>query len=191
MDMRLESKRLCLRRLALEDVEPLLDLRVRNRHFTKPFEPRRVDAYFTLDGQKEVIKNWLWNWEETAGFMFGIFLRADDPRIDETLVGHVNLSNVVRGAWENCTIGYFLDKAHNGKGLATEAVGLAVQFAFTTAGLHRIQGAVMPRNAASVRVLEKNGFRREGFSPRYLRIGGRWEDHFLYAVTSEEWGERT
>jgi ribosomal-protein-alanine N-acetyltransferase len=71
--------------------------------------------------------------------------------------------------------------------VATQAVGMALRFAFGEAGLQRVQAAVMPRNAASIRVLEKNGFRREGFASRYLMINGVWEDHLVLAVTREEW----
>lgn len=93
----------------------------------------------------------------------------------------------MRGAWDNATLGYFVDGERNGRGYATQAVRQVVGFAFSNAGLHRVQAAVMPTNVASARVLQKNGFRCEGRSPRYLRIAGAWEDHDVYAVTAEEW----
>jgi ribosomal-protein-alanine N-acetyltransferase len=71
----------------------------------------------------------------------------------------------------------------------TEAVRAATTFAFRTVGLHRLQAAVMPRNGGSQRVLEKVGYRREGTALRYLCIAGEWEDHVIFAVTSEEWRE--
>jgi ribosomal-protein-alanine N-acetyltransferase len=106
---------------------------------------------------------------------------------DEALVGRVSLDNVVRGAWQNATLGYFVDQEHNGKGIATEAVRLSAAYAFKEASLHRIQAGVMPRNARSIRVLEKVGFRFEGVSLRYLQINGVWEDHNMYALTLEDW----
>ena len=105
---------------------------------------------------------------------------------DGELAGAVNLSGIVRGVFENAYLGYWVDGARGGRGVATEAVRLAVLHAFDEAGLHRVQAAVIPRNAASVRVLEKVGFRAEGLALRYLRIAGRWEDHRLFALTSEE-----
>ena len=72
----------------------------------------------------------------------------------------------------------------------TEAVQAATSFALTSAGLHRVQAAVMPRNAASQRVLGKAGYRREGLAARYLCIAGTWEDHLIFAVTAEEWDAR-
>ncbi len=84
-------------------------------------------------------------------------------------------------------MGYFLDEKYNGKGITTEAVRLAIGFAFGSAKLHRVQAAVMPRNLGSIRVLEKVGFRYDGFSAYYLQINGVWEDHNLYSITRECW----
>jgi ribosomal-protein-alanine N-acetyltransferase len=97
------------------------------------------------------------------------------------------LSNVSRGAWQNATLGYYIDEAHTGRGYATDAVRLSLQFAFGSASLHRVQAAVLPRNVASRRVLEKAGFSREGRSTKYLQINGAWEDHEMFAVTREDW----
>lgn len=111
---------------------------------------------------------------------------AIEERASGALCGRVGLANVVRGAWDNATLGYFVDEASGGRGLATEAVALALRFAFGPARLHRVQAAVMPHNVRSRRVLEHNGFRHEGRAERYLRLDGAWRDHNLFAVTEEE-----
>jgi [ribosomal protein S5]-alanine N-acetyltransferase len=103
------------------------------------------------------------------------------------LIGRVALDNIVLGAWHNATIGYYVDRELNGRGLATRAVLLVVRFGFEQAGLHRIQAGVMPRNAPSARVLSKLGFRHEGRAKHYLYINGVWEDHDIYALTIEDW----
>lgn len=118
-------------------------------------------------------------------FGFGIWERETDE-----LVGRVTLSSVVRGAWQNANIGYFMDEARGGRGYATWAVREALAFAFSWANLHRVQAAVMPRNERSIRVVEKCGFRQEGVAKRYLRIDGAWEDHRIYAITADEWRPR-
>lgn len=97
---------------------------------------------------------------------------------------------MARGAWQNATLGYYIDKAHNGRGYATDGVRSVLDFAFGQAGLHRVQAAVLPRNVASRRVLEKAGFSREGRSTKYLQINGVWEDHEVFAVTAEDWHAR-
>jgi ribosomal-protein-alanine N-acetyltransferase len=114
------------------------------------------------------------------------------PRSDETIViGRVALGGVLRGAFQNAYLGYWIDADRQNRGLMTEAVRAATTFAFGFARLHRVQAAVMPSNGASRRVLEKAGFRCEGLAHRYLCIAGRWEDHFVFAVTAEEWSAVT
>lgn len=106
---------------------------------------------------------------------------------ESAMIGRVALGGVLRGAFQNAYLGYWIDADHQNRGLMTEAVQAATTFAFEVAGLHRVQAAVMPRNVGSQRVLEKAGYRREGLALRYLCIAGRWEDHVLFGTTAEEW----
>jgi ribosomal-protein-alanine N-acetyltransferase len=163
------------------DVGPLTELRQRNRAFLEPWEPRRSDAFFTEAGQRAEIERDRADWASDRGYAFVIVERETGA-----LRGRMALANVVRGAWENATLGYFVDEEAGGRGFATEAVGLVLRFAFGPCRLHRVQAAVMPHNVRSRRVLEKNGFRLEGRAPRYLRLDGRWRDHDLFAITAEE-----
>ncbi|MBS4174100.1 GNAT family protein [Bacillus sp. FJAT-49736] len=180
--MRLDSERIYIRRLTMQDLNALLDLRLRNKEFLQTFEPIAPHSHYTLEGQRDILEKVQRNWESDSGYSFGIFLRRSNQ-----LMGRISLSNVVRGAWESCTMGYFLDEEYNGQGFTTEAVRLAIQFAFGSAGLHRVQAAVMPRNVGSIRVLEKVGFRYDGYSEYYLKINGLWEHHNLYSITREHW----
>jgi ribosomal-protein-alanine N-acetyltransferase len=179
---RLATEHLFIRRLESKDTDEHLALLLRNRKYLQPFEPIRPESYFTHAGQEEMVRNLQLNWKHDRGYGFGIFLKEK-----ERLIGRVNLSNVVRGAWQNCTIGYWIDQDCQGRGWMTEAVRLALRFAFEYASLHRVQAAAMPRNQASVRVLEKVGFRYEGLAKHYLQINGVWEDHLIYAITREDW----
>jgi len=171
-----------LREITEEDAPVFLDLILRNRDFLEPFEPRRPDGWFTLDGVRAELSRAARDRRSDAAFSFGVWERESGA-----LVGRVTLANVVRGAWQNATLGYFVGEQWGGRGYATWAVREALAFAFGWANLHRVQAAVMPRNRASIRVLEKNGFRHEGLATRYLRIAGVWEDHDVYALTAEEW----
>lgn len=161
------------------DAVALLELRRRNDGFLRPWEPRRASEN-TLQAQQAQIDLMVDGAAADRSYHFGIF------ESDDTLVGTITLSNVSRGAWQNATLGYFVDETHNGRGFATEAIELIVGLAFSELGLHRVQAGVMPRNAASMRALEKAGFRREGSSPRYLQIDGVWEDHEMFAMTRED-----
>jgi [ribosomal protein S5]-alanine N-acetyltransferase len=123
------------------------------------------------------------DWKRGQTFVLVIAPREDDKRV----IGRIALGGVLRGAFQNAYLGYWIDQQHQGRGFATEAVRATTTFAFSAAQLHRIQAAVMPHNSRSIRVLEKAGYRREGVAERYLYIAGRWEDHVLYAMTAEEW----
>jgi ribosomal-protein-alanine N-acetyltransferase len=162
----------------------LLELVLRNRSFLADYEPARPDAYYTLEGQRALVDFDSERWAAGARYAFGIFLPSG------RLAGRVALDNVVMGAWHNATLGYYVDRELNGQGLCTRAVALVAEFAFERAGLHRIQAGVMTRNVASARVLEKVGFRHEGRALRYLFINGAWEDHDIYALTTEDWDQR-
>lgn len=102
------------------------------------------------------------------------------------LVGQMNVSNVVRGALHSCTMGYWVDGAMAGRGIAPTALALAIDHCFAAVGLHRVEIDIRPENGPSLRVVEKLGLRREAYYERYLDIDGRWRDHVAFAVTVEE-----
>lgn len=104
------------------------------------------------------------------------------------IAGMLSLSNIVRGPLQSCFLGYWIGVGFTGRGCMTEAVGLAVRHAFITLGLHRVEANIQSHNEASRAVVRKNGFRLEGYSPRYLQIAGRWADHERWAITAEETG---
>jgi ribosomal-protein-alanine N-acetyltransferase len=185
--LRLERENSAIRPFVRGDLEALLALRLSNRDFMAPYEADRSDAFFTRAGQAREIALDTEAWAAGAGYAMAIVDRFADDR----LVGRIALSNVVRGPWQNATVGYWVDQAANGRGHATNAVRLLCRFAFEHAGLHRVQPAIMPRNARSRRVAENVGFRHEGTAVRYLKIAGVWEDHDVYAMTREEWQSST
>ena len=149
-----------------------------NRGFLEQWEPVREDSYFTLASQAADIAADADNAAAGRRYAFGVF-------VGDELVGRTALSQLVRGVFQNAYLGYSIGERWNGRGLATEAVGLAVDFAFDGLFLHRVQAAVMPRNTGSIRVLEKNGFREEGYAVGYLCINGVWEDHRIFARLRE------
>ncbi|MGD8190806.1 GNAT family N-acetyltransferase [Brevibacillus ginsengisoli] len=180
--MKLIAEHIHIRPLGIEDAEELLELRMVNREFLRPFEPIQTEAHYTLDVQREIISKSSHDWEQGMSYGFGVFQNDTNE-----LIGRVNLSNVVRGAWQSCTLGYFMDHHQNGQGFMTEAVRLVLEFAFEHNNLHRVQAAVMPRNLPSIRVIEKSGFLFEGLAKYYLHINGVWEDHNVYSLTREFW----
>jgi ribosomal-protein-alanine N-acetyltransferase len=172
-----------IRPMTPDDLPALVEARIRNREFLTEWEPTREESFFTPAGQARELALDDAAWRTATGFPFAVLDASDGDR----LIGRVALANIVRGVWQNATLGYWISFDAGSKGHATTAVGLVLRVAFEVAGLHRIQPAIMPRNARSLRVVEKCGFRHEGTALRYLRINGVWEDHELYAMTAEDW----
>jgi [ribosomal protein S5]-alanine N-acetyltransferase len=161
------------------DVDAFLELVVRNRDHFRPYEPRRPPAYFTLAGQRDQIAAAQRQARLGERYEFGIWENGLG------LVGRISLGGISRGALQNAYLGYGVDRDHGGRGIATQAVRLAVRIAFEDLGLHRVQAAVVPENRASARVLEKAGFREEGLARRYLFLDGQWKDHRMFALTHD------
>jgi ribosomal-protein-alanine N-acetyltransferase len=118
-----------------------------------------------------------------SGYGFGIFVGG-------RFCGEVTLSSIQRGPFQSAYIGYWIDQYMAGQGLVPEAVVMVLHFAFEAITLHRIEIAIIPRNAPSIRVVDKLGLRFEGVAKSFLEIDGQWEDHARYAITLDEWYER-
>lgn len=185
MRYRFETRRLLLREARICDARAAADYYRRNRAFLEPWEPAHDEAFFTSAGQRRLILADRRGSRRAEGLRLWIYLR-EDPASGP--IGNIAISNVVRGAFQSCFLGYRLDQTHSGKGYMAEAVRKMVEIAFGEFGLHRVEANVMPRNAASIRVLEHCGFQHEGSSPDYLAIAGVWEKHFHYARINSGFG---
>lgn len=180
----LKGPRVTLRAPRSSDFVAWRDLRRQSRDFLKPYEPR----WSEVDLSRRVFASRLKRGraESRAGtdYTFFIFLRQGGS---EVLVGGMTLSNIRRRAAQFVNLGYWMGQKYAGRGLMSEAVGVALPFVFDTLGLHRIHAAFLPSNTASRRVLEKNGFKEEGFAENYLQIDGKWCDHVLFGLTRERY----
>jgi [ribosomal protein S5]-alanine N-acetyltransferase len=172
------AQRVSIRALALTDARQLTQMYTENREFLAPLEPLRPDAFYTFEGQRRHISQLTDRRTAGTAYPFLIVLGGKP-------VGAINLSNVVRGAFQSANVGYWVAEEHNGQGVCTRAVGLLCERAFTELGLHRVEAGTLPDNHASQRVLEKNGFVRIGLAPRYLQIAGVWSDHILFQKTAD------
>jgi len=185
LDVRLDAKRVVLRAPRATDIAELRGLLIRNAEHLRPWSPSPPPgtnpAGFTELGRS--IARHRRDWKAGSGYVFVLQLRV--PR--EPIVGRIALTSVTRGPFQSAQLGYWMDAGHVRRGLMSEAVDATLGFAFDRLGLHRLQAAVMPTNQVSRTILQKRGFREEGYAERYLRIAGKWEDHVLYGLTLEEW----
>jgi len=102
------------------------------------------------------------------------------------IVGVINFNCIVRGFFQSAYLGYYIGASFAGQGYMTEGLKLAARFAFTEMNLHRLEANIQPKNIASIALVRKCGFRREGFSPRYLKVLGKWRDHERWALLADE-----
>ena len=143
----------------------VLDYYLRNAAFLAPFEPERPAGFYTAEHHARELAADVQRAAQGTGVRFYLALKDVPGRV----IGSVALNNIVRGAFQSCFLGYKLDGALCGRGYMTQAVEACTRFAFGPAALHRVEANVMPRNTASLRVLEKCGYRPEGLARRYRR----------------------
>jgi ribosomal-protein-alanine N-acetyltransferase len=178
------GRRVLLRPLTVSDFPSWREVRTRNADWLLKWEPRRLPGQpdVTTDRDAFAVRCSARERERQlgTGYGFGIFVAG-------SFAGEINLSSIQRGPFQSCYIGYWIDEAHAGHGYVPEALVVLSRFAFDDLRLHRIQVAIIPRNSASRRVVEKLDLRNEGVAERYLEINGTWEDHIRFAMTAEEW----
>lgn len=176
------TPRLSLRTIDETEAEQVTEFVTRNKEFLAEWEPVRTADYYTVDAQAKLIENDCLNMERGQLFKVWIYKREAPDQV----IGSIALSNIVRGAFQSCNLGYKMDHAENGKGYMTEGLKFVIDHAFQQLRLHRIEANIMPRNQASLRVTEKLGFAHEGLARKYLKINGRWEDHIHMVLLNEE-----
>lgn len=183
----LRAERVTLRPLVAGDFAQWLAVRVDNREWLSKWEPTQstnvLDGSETRSGFVARCRARERDRQLGTGYGFGIFL-------GRRLCGEINLTGVQRGPFQSGSIGYWIGEQDAGQGLVPEALCALLRFAFEDLCLHRVQVAIIPRNHASRRVVEKLGFREEGLAVGYLEINGVWEDHIRFAMTAPEWVAR-
>jgi ribosomal-protein-alanine N-acetyltransferase len=167
------GSRVELRELVLADGEAFLAMVRESRELHRPwtYPPERADQFEDLVSRTS-----------RDDFACLVTTLTDDG----DLVGVFTISQIVRGYFQSAYLGYYASARHAGKGLMGESMALVLDHAFGTLALHRLEANIQPGNAPSVALARGAGFRLEGFSPRYLLIGGRWRDHERYAITADE-----
>jgi [ribosomal protein S5]-alanine N-acetyltransferase len=177
----LYTERLIMKVLDKNAAAQVLDYYWRNRSFHQPWFAERSDQIFTLQLQKSNLE------QEHADFLAGravpfwLCLKSDPDRI----IGRLAFTSIIHGCFHSCYMAYHLDLSCQGLGLALEAAQAAIPVLFRDFGLHRIEANIIPANMRSIALAERLGFELEGFSCRYLKINGRWEDHLHYVLLAD------
>jgi ribosomal-protein-alanine N-acetyltransferase len=182
------GRRIVLRQLVVTDFPQWREVRRRNVDWLTKWEPTRPFGAPDVIEDREAFgircSSRQREQQLGVGYGFGIF-------VEGSFCGEINISSVQRGPFQSAYVGYWIDEAQAGNSYTPEAVVVLARHAFEQLGLHRLQISIIPRNSSSRRVAEKLALREEGTALRYLEINGVWEDHVRYAITAEDWAERS
>lgn len=176
------SFRVALRPPELSDWNDWADVRKRNQEHVQPFDPKWPKNAFTKDLFNRRINRQSQEWQTGQANAFLIWKLEDGA-----LIGGMNINNIARGAAQYASLGYWIDKDHEGQGYMAETLRITLQYCFEGLNLHRLNASCLPHNTRSKNTLLKAGFKEEGFAEKYLQINGVWEDHELFGLTVERW----
>lgn len=176
----LRGRHVYLRILQEDDAAAFTSVLKQNKKYWSIFEPRQDPGFYTISTQRDKIRESIYQMRNRREYNFGIFDNETGR-----LVGHISLYNIKRLPFLSAFIGYSIDEKETGRGIGTEAVQLVTTFSFEQVSLHRVEAYVSPRNAGSIAVLEKSGYRQEGLLRKLLYINGVWEDHYIYAILED------
>lgn len=179
----LTGERVLLRLAEPGDGAMLLAFHQRNEAFLAPYDPPRPEGFWTEDFWEHYIEQAQREFAVGASCRF-LVLPQNNPGM---VCGKVNLSQISRGPFQACIMGYAVDEAMQGKGMMRESVSLVIEHAFTTLGLHRIMANYLPTNERSGGLLKRLGFSVEGYARDYLYINGTWRDHILTSLVNSNW----
>lgn len=180
-DFVLEGTLINLRAPGRGDYSSWFEVRHASRHSLQRREPLWSEDQLSKKKFRRYVRDY--GLASRYGLGLGLFIWDKDFT---TLMGACNLTHIRRGPSQSAELGYWLGEAYQGNGFAREAVKLLCSHAFSYLELHRVEAACMADNTASQRVLESNGFRREGYSDKYLKINGSWTDHIRFALMKED-----
>lgn len=173
--LRISTGKLNIRLLALEDTEVLTRFETRNANFWKNVSPLSQHQFSLNDFLKD----------QAEGRSFRFIVRHVEN--ENEVIATCNYTQIFRGPFQACYLGYKIDKNYEGQGLMREALSATIDYMFTEQNLHRIMANYMPVNVRSEKLLLSLGFKKEGYAEKYLLVNGQWEDHVMTALINTNW----
>lgn len=180
----LEGERIIMRPPLPGDYRAWRDVRAGNKDFLQPYEPLWPSGCLKRDFFERRLLRQYQSWQAGTGRYFLIFSKDND-----VLIGGMNINHICRAAAQYASLGYWLDRNHQGKGYMAEALDLTLYHTFQDLRLHRVNASCVPSNKRSRNCLIRAGFMEEGRAVKYLEINGRWQDHILFGLPVENWLE--
>jgi [ribosomal protein S5]-alanine N-acetyltransferase len=178
---RVEGDGVYLREPHMSDYPAWTSLRAESRDFLEPWEPRWHRDELEKGTFRRRVRYYYRDARQDLGYAFFLFRTSDNA-----LLGGATLSNIRRGVSQSCSLGYWIGAPYARQGYMTRGVRAVTWFVFDVLRLHRLEAACLPANKASAALLTRTGFQYEGLARRYLKINGAWQDHWLFALLSED-----
>lgn len=176
-----ETERLLLKIVDKSNAQMVTDYYLRNKSFLAEWEPVREPEFYTTQFREQELDKEFNNIMNGTTLKLWIVKKEDESKV----IGAFSFNNIIRGAFLSCYLGYNLDGQEINQGYMTEALRKGIEIIFDEYKLHRIEASILPRNVRSAAVLEKLGFVNEGLSRDYLKINGKWEDHFHMVLLND------
>ncbi len=169
------SDRLVLKTLDENYSVEVFEFYIRNKKFLELWEPKRSSEFYTRRYQSNLLINDHLDMQIGRSIKLALFKKRS--RDSQKIIGFINYTNIIRGIFQSCFVGYKLDKEETGNGYMTEGLIASSNYLFDREKLHRIEANILPANKASIKTAENAGFVYEGISRKYLKINGVWQDH--------------
>jgi len=183
---RIETANLILRLPSLNDIPGILKYFKDNEAHLSPFDPKKPDGFYTENFWHERIPKHTEDFLGDKQLRLYLFNLGDDREV----IGSMEFSQISRGPFQACYLGYGIAARHQGKGLMYEALNAAISYVFQEMNIHRIMANHLPENERSAKLLKRLGFSRECIAKDYLRINGAWRDHVLNSLHNPKWKEK-
>ncbi|WP_372651540.1 GNAT family N-acetyltransferase [Halobacteriovorax sp.] len=177
--MKIETKRLNIRLAEISDASSIIHFYKRNHDHLSPWSPKQPNNFMDTEFWSERISKYKLEYSKQQSLKACLFTKSGE------LIGRCNFTNVERGSFQNCRLGYKLDHEYEGKGYMSEALDALIQVIFNEFKIHRIEANVIPSNTKSRKLLERLGFEEHGIAKSYLKIDGKWQDHVLTSLLSK------
>ena len=158
-----------------------LEYRLKNKKIFKPWSPQFSSDYYTLNNITKEMRKFSIMFEKEQLFKFFLFNKKNT----NTIIGDFSFSNIVKGVFLSCHLGYHIDQDYSNKGLMREALSAGINYFFNEKKYHRIEANVIPENKPSIKLLLTLGFEEEGLAKKYLKINNKWEDHTHFTLLNE------
>jgi len=177
----INTERTILTVLKPERSEIICQYYLENKNHLAPWEPERDEIFYSLAACRDRVAISYTGFFQKHCINFAIL-----DKIESELIGICHFTNIIRGPFQACHMGYSIASKYEGRGFMFESAQSAIRYIFEIIGLHRIMANYMPHNKRSDKLLKKLGFEKEGYAKSYLKIGGEWQDHILTCLINKK-----